>query len=227
VTDPQASIRPLRLAHRGDSRKAPENTLEALAAALEIPGCDGVEFDIRLSRDGVPMLFHDQTTRRVLSRPGRFDRLTAAVLAELGVPELATVLRVLPPTAFLDIELKGIGHGDATAAVLRGGRGDNPPRAVISSFEAATLSAMAEQLPGWPRWLNTHQIGPASIAAAAELGCRVVAVSWQAITPASMEAARAAGLEVAAYTVRRRANCARLARLGVMAACVEGAALDG
>ena len=69
--------RPLRLAHRGDSRVAPENTLEALLAAMRIPGCDGVEFDVRLSRDGVPVLAPRRDararpgTRRARGRPRR------------------------------------------------------------------------------------------------------------------------------------------------------------
>ena len=45
--------------------------------------------------------------------------------------------------------------------------------------------------------------------------------------PGSLARARAAGLEVAAWTVRRRATAERLARLGVVATCVEAAALDG
>jgi glycerophosphoryl diester phosphodiesterase len=52
-------------------------------------------------------------------------------------------------------------------------------------------------------------------------------VLWGAITPASLRAAETAGLEVAAWTVRRRATFDRLSRLGVVAVCVEGAALDG
>jgi glycerophosphoryl diester phosphodiesterase len=49
----------LRLAHRGDWRNAPENSLAAMQAALAIPGCDGLEFDVRASSDGVPILLHD------------------------------------------------------------------------------------------------------------------------------------------------------------------------
>src|SRR6266540_2630058 len=46
----------LRLAHRGDWRRAPENTIPALLAGLKVPGCDGLEFDVRLSAVGVPSL---------------------------------------------------------------------------------------------------------------------------------------------------------------------------
>ena len=68
---------PLRLAHRGDWRRAPENTIPALTAALEIAGCDGLEFDVRASADGVPVLLHDETLERVQGRPDRVDALTA------------------------------------------------------------------------------------------------------------------------------------------------------
>ena len=50
---------------------------------------------------------------------------------------------------------------------------------------------------------------------------------WGAITPATLKAARAAGLEVAAWTVTRPPTVARLESSGVIACCVEGAAFDG
>ena len=62
---------------------------------------------------------------------------------------------------------------------------------------------------------------------ATSLGCRAIAVLWGAITPAKLKAARAAGLEVAAWTVTRPPTVARLEKLGVIACCVEGPAFDG
>jgi glycerophosphoryl diester phosphodiesterase len=221
-----AARHPLRLAHRGDWRTAPENTLEALVAAMRIPACDGVEFDVRLSRDGVPVLLHDVSLARVQRRPERVDQLGAVELEAAGIPRLSSVLDVLPG-AWLDVELKGDSHGEATAAVLRGSRGDAPPDAVISSFEGSTLVAMADRLPGWARWLNAEDLSPPTLSLAVGLGCRGVSVLWGAITPASAGRARDAGLEVAAWTVRRRETFERLGRLGIVACCVEGAALDG
>jgi glycerophosphoryl diester phosphodiesterase len=216
----------LRLAHRGDWRVAPENTLAALEAAMRVPGCDGVEFDVRLSRDGVPVVIHDETLSRVQGVTGRVDRLAASALAGHGLPRLDEVLDALPG-AWMDIELKGDDHGDATAAVLRAARGEAPADAVVSSFEPPTLVAIGDRLPGWGRWLNTEDLAPATLSLAIGLGCRGVSVEWGAITPASMARARAAGLEVAAWTVRRRATWERLGRLGVVGCCVEAAALDG
>ncbi len=206
---------------------APENTLAAMAAAIRVPACDGVEFDVQLSRDGVPVILHDETLARVQHRPERVDALDAAELSAVGVPRLAEALAMLGPDPFLDIELKGDAHGDATAAVLRAARGDAGPRAVLSSFDPPSLAAMADRLPGWTRWLNAEDLAPATLSLALGLGCRGISVLWGAITPASMRGARDAGLDVAAWTVRRRATFDRLERLGVVACCVEAAALDG
>ena len=117
----------LRLAHRGDWRLARENSLEALVFAAGMEGVDGVEFDVRLAKDGVPVLLHDETLERVQGRDAAVGDLTAAELREDGIPTLELVLATLPAEAFLDVELKGPGHGAATADVLRAGRGKAPP----------------------------------------------------------------------------------------------------
>ena len=218
--------RPLRLAHRGDWRRAPENSLAALLDAVAIPTCDGVEFDVQLSSDGVPILLHDDTLARVQGRPERPDELTARALEDLDVPSLADVLAALPRSAFLDVELKG-DPARAAVEVLAAGRGPTLRHAVVSSFEPATLEHVAGLAPGWPRWLNTDDVTPATIALAVELGCRGIAVEWRAIDDGVVARARRAELDVIAWTVRRRATFDRLARLGVAGACVEAAALDG
>ena len=215
-----------RIAHRGDWRQAPENTLPAMLAALRIPACDGLEFDVRLSSDGVPVLLHDETLDRVQGRPGRVDGRTAAELEAVGIPRLDDVLAAIPHDAFLDVELKGR-HDRVVVEVLASGRGPGLQRAVVSSFEADTLERIGGLAPDWPRWLNCEDLEPGTLAIATELGCRAVSVDWRAIDRHSMARARAAGLEVAAWTVRRRPTVARLERLGVIAVCVEGAALDG
>ncbi len=206
---------------------APENTLAAMAAAMRVPACDGVEFDVQLSRDGVPVILHDETLARVQHRPERVDALDPAELAAAGIPTLAEALAMLGQDPFLDIELKGDAHGDATAVLLRAARGDHGSRAVISSFDPPSLAAMADWLPGWTLWLGAMDLAPATLSLAVGLGCRGISGPWGAITPASMRAARHAGLDIAAWTVRRRATFDRLERLGVVACCVEAAALDG
>lgn len=216
----------LRLAHRGDWRVGPENGLRALLAGATAPRSDGVEFDVLLAADGTPVVIHDEDLRRVQGVDAAVAELTAAELAAHDVPALVTVLDALPREAFLDVELK-VRPNAELARVLVGARGEEPERAVVSSFEPRALRALADMAPGWPRWLNVVALSGAVIAAAMDLGCAGISAEWHAVTPAGAGLCRGAGLDLAAWTVRRRPTFDRLARLGLVAVCVEAAALDG
>lgn len=75
---------PLIIAHRGASAVAPENTLAAFQKAIEA-GAEGIEFDVRISKNGVPVVFHDSTLKRMTRREGRTSNFTAEELAGLDV----------------------------------------------------------------------------------------------------------------------------------------------
>lgn len=218
--------RTLRLAHRGDWRRATENSLGAFEAALANPACDGLEFDVRAAADGVPVVCHDETLARVQARLERVDAMRSGALFDLGVPTLEDVLRVVGRRPFLDVELK-VDPGPSVIEVLAAGRGPELHNAVISSFDHAALEAVGRRAPTWPRWLNTRTFDATTVADATALGCRGVSVEWHALDAESVGLARSAGLEVVGWTVRRRATFDRLERLGVVAVCVESAALDG
>ena len=212
------------LAHRGDWRNATENSLAALVAAAAHPGLEGVEFDVRLAADGTPVVIHDADLRRVQGRDGLVETLDAAALAGLGVASLAEVLAALPTATYLDIEVK-VAVGPGFVEICRGGRGDRLDRAAISSFHPEVLARVAQLAPDWPRWLNTLELGPATIEMALGLGCRAVSVEWHALKRRAVDGAHAAGLGVVAWTVSSPAVLARLEGLGVLAACIEGETL--
>ena len=132
---------PLIIAHRGASLIAPENTLAAFALAME-SGADGIELDVRLSRDGVPVVIHDATLRRTGLREEAVARMDAKQLGEVdagswfnrahpkrareeyareGVPTLDQVFRLLRDRdARLYVEMKfgaDEGFADLTQAV--------------------------------------------------------------------------------------------------------------
>lgn len=87
------SSRPLVFAHRGGAALAPENTLAAFANGVAL-GADGVELDVRVSRDGRVVVHHDSTLDRTTTLRGPVKARTADELAHADVPELSTVLRL-------------------------------------------------------------------------------------------------------------------------------------
>ena len=71
-------------AHRGASGYAPENTLEAFALAIT-QGADGIELDVQLTKDGIPVVIHDETIDRVTEKTGFVKEYTLNELKELTV----------------------------------------------------------------------------------------------------------------------------------------------
>lgn len=222
----------LRLAHRGDWRAAPENSLAAIEAALKAPLCDGLEFDVRVSADGVPVLLHDESLARVQKVPAKCVTLTAAELAVHGIPTLGQVLAVADCEFFLDVELKEPVPGAIDALELERGRtgedgGPTLRNAALSAFEPETLHWLAGHRPAWPRWLNAYDLSPRTIDLAKELGCAAISAEWHAIDAAGVARATDVGLDVASWTVREADDYRRLEGLRLTAICVEAAALDG
>ncbi|MEN8149574.1 MAG: glycerophosphodiester phosphodiesterase [Planctomycetota bacterium] len=108
--------RPLILAHRGFHREAPENTIVAFEAALDL-GVDGFETDIRMSRDGEPVLFHDRTTRE--GRPvGHLSRNELSRAAGYPVPTLREALERFPEV-FWDLELKDSAAAESAVRIVQ------------------------------------------------------------------------------------------------------------
>lgn len=108
----------LRIAHRGASGECPENTLAAFGRALEI-GVDMVEFDVHLSKDGVPVVIHDDDVRRTTDGRGLVKDLTLAELRALDagswkdarfagerIPTLEETLALLAGRCEANVELK-------------------------------------------------------------------------------------------------------------------------
>src|ERR1700722_3591629 len=131
---PRPNPRPLLLGHRGARalKSIPENTLASFDEALAA-GCDGFEFDVRLSADGKPVVCHDPQTGTVEIARASAEQLSA-------LPQLQDVLTRYQERAFLDIELKISGLENITAALVQ----KHPPRRgfVASSFLPEVLHSV-------------------------------------------------------------------------------------
>lgn len=149
-------------AHRGlHGPGAPENSLAAARAAMA--GGFGMECDVRLSRDGIPHLFHDARLGRLTRRRGPFRALDAATIAKLRlkgstepVPRLTALLALAGTTMPLLIELKSDRDPGSCAhlcaAVARDLEGHTGPLAVMS-FDPLVVRWFARHRPHLPRGL--------------------------------------------------------------------------
>ena len=202
-----------------------------MAAALRVPGCDGLEFDVRAASDGVPIVLHDPSLLRVHGVDAAPSSLTGAECAQIGISTLGEVLGAVGSDPFLDVELKERVPGAIDLLELERGRtaDDGTPAlraAVVSSFEREVLEWLAAEHPSWPRWLNARDLSSTTIDLATALGCAAISVWWRAIDADRVARARDAGLGFAAWTITEPADYQRVEALGALAVCVEGAALD-
>ncbi len=128
MTSTWTERRPLLLGHRGTRRKAPENTLAAFESALR-HGCDGFEFDVRLTADHRALVCHDPKLAGIEIGRADYAQLSAR---EPSACCLEDVLRDFTARAWLDIELKVAGLEELVVASLR----QHPPQRgyVVSSF---------------------------------------------------------------------------------------------
>ena len=173
-------LRPLLLGHRGARRSAPENTFFAFDKALR-DGCDGFEFDVRLSSDGRGVVCHDPTLHGLEIAHSSFSDLLAARQATSnprssqdtsspGAPQLPCLEDVLAKyaeCAFLDVELKTEGLEEATLQLLA--RFPAKRGAVVSSFLPQVLRRLASLDAGFPARAAEGAVGDSS--AAHPLGC--------------------------------------------------------
>ncbi|MFP5255457.1 MAG: glycerophosphodiester phosphodiesterase [Acidimicrobiia bacterium] len=116
---------PVIIAHRTSPLDAPENSLEGIEASVAA-GCDFVELDIRLTRDGVPVLMHDALLLRTAVRPWPVSWATSAGLRRARVrgtgrpvPTFAEALAALPAGVGFAIDTKAPDAADAVVAELR------------------------------------------------------------------------------------------------------------
>jgi glycerophosphoryl diester phosphodiesterase len=107
------------VAHRGDPYRVRENTLDSLRSALR-RGADAVEIDVRLTRDGVPVLLHDETLKRLWELDRPLHSLSAAEVRGLsggGVPTLAEALAAADGSRLM-LDLPGAPGGAAVRRIV-------------------------------------------------------------------------------------------------------------
>jgi glycerophosphoryl diester phosphodiesterase len=205
------------VAHRGASGYEPENTLRAVRRALEM-GVDAVEVDVRLSRDGVPVVIHDETVDRTTNGRGLVRSMSVEELRRLDagkgerIPLLSEVLEEVKGRCVLFAELKEVDAAEpALKLVEAAGMLDS---VLFISFEQEALAAVKRLAPR--SHVGLIYAKPSDgIVAAKHLGCEFVLPHYRLATEKAVAFAHRMGLLVVAWTVDDAETAAELKRRGV------------
>ncbi|WP_371501997.1 glycerophosphodiester phosphodiesterase [Kitasatospora sp. NBC_00374] len=210
--------RVLAVAHRGDPYRHRENTLPSVVQAFAA-GADAVEVDVRLTRDGVPVLLHDATLERLWGDPRPIDRVTLDQLADLGspglrVPTLAEAVKATAetPAARLLIDLDTPGPVAATVeAVAALGAEDR----VAYCGPATAMLAVRELAPAAELALTWKQPRLPVRALLDDLRPHSINPPFGLVDAGFTAAAHDAGLAVSTWTVDLRRTMVRMLRARV------------
>jgi glycerophosphoryl diester phosphodiesterase len=225
---------PIVVAHRGASAHLPEHTLAAYQLAIE-QGADGVECDVRLSRDGHLVCVHDRTVNRTSTGRGVVSELHLAHLGDLdfgqpGVLTFDTLLELVlaaprPVTLFVEtkhpVRYAGLVEAKLLATLARHGlaapEDKAQSRVLMMSFSARAVRRMHRQAPQLPTVLLLNSIHPlrkdGSLPPWADLtgpGIHLLRTD-----PGYVARARSRGHETYVWTVDDPADIALCRRLGV------------
>ena len=143
---------PMIIAHRGNRKEAPENTFAAFDRAMALP-IDGIEFDVQMTKDGVPVVCHDPTLNRYVRSRRRISSCSFEELAALDwgswfdgrfagepLPTLKQALEKMGPHIRLLVEIK------ADVFEQRTGRAFELARAVANMLDSAYTGGLLREV---------------------------------------------------------------------------------
>jgi len=210
---------PQIIGHRGAAEYAPENTLEGIHAAADM-GVKWVELDVKLTKDQVPIIFHDEELERTTGVSGLVAQTNYADIQELDagswfgesfigakIPTLEEAVDVLIERDMgLNLEVKpcpGRERETAEAALdVLSAIWDDHKRLLISSFQHVSLEAAQEMAEDWHRGLLLEEEWPENWAELVEyLQVSSLNLNGNTATREQVENAIDLDLPVLAYTV--------------------------
>ena len=235
------STRPLVFAHRGGCALGPENTLAAFDLGMAA-GADGLELDVHLSADGIPVVHHDATLERTTSGSGPLASRTGAELARLdagfrfvrdgafpfrdqgvGIPSLGDVLRRYPDASLIvEMKVDSAAMGEAVAREVR--RAGAAERVCVAGYGARSAAAARAALPEMARSACHTEVRLALYRTWARCPARQAAYGGyqvpelngrlRIVSPRFIRYAHEAGLKVQVWTVDDERDMQRLLTWG-------------
>jgi glycerophosphoryl diester phosphodiesterase len=216
----------LNIGHRGAAGETPENTLAAFELALR-QGADGIEFDVHLSSDGVPVVIHDATLDRTSSGSGPVSAMPAAVLkrldagswfnrrfparanhrfAGLKIPTLGEMLKWVQRRnclAFIEIKQAGFRYPGIEEKVLEEiDRARVALRTTVISFDLPTLERVRQLDSRIDLGLDFSR-PLLAVRRATSIGAAALLPHWALATRRSIQRAHRAGFRVVVWDVNQ------------------------
>lgn len=209
----------LIIGHRGAAGLAPENTLEALRAGQQF-GAHMLEFDIRITKDKVPVISHDASLWRTRHRHFNIAHHTYDELQALHIaPHLATLKEVLlefSPTIQLNIELKDEGSELIVLTDIRKHIDESniQQSILLSSFNKNVLTNI-RHYDKTVRLALLQRYNPYAFTQLSNLNLAAVGFNHLYIPKRALETAKKDGLLTYAYTVNTTMTALRLQKKGI------------
>jgi len=214
---PKAAGRPVFVAHRGASDRALENSPAAFALALA-DGADMIEFDVRLTADGTPVVFHDAVTGRTAKENLDVSRTAWTRLGRVRLkngetlPSLEETLSLLRGAVPVNIESKVPGCVAAAARTVR--RTAYPGELVLSSGIREECLAARSLLPAVPCGLVTRRPSASDLAFCLRHGLSSIHPDGRLLTVLRLRNVLASGILLLPYTVDDAEGAFRLIGAG-------------
>jgi glycerophosphoryl diester phosphodiesterase len=204
------------VAHRGDPYRVRENTLDSLRSALA-RGADAVEIDVRLTRDGVPVLLHDDTLKRLWEQDRPLPALSAAEVRGLtsgGVPTLEEALAVCGESRVM-LDLPGAPDVRAARRVVEVVRACGARDRVYYTAGAPAMLAVRAADPAAEIALTRTTLAPPRAALLDAVRPRWLNYRFGLVDRALAERVRRDGCLLSVWTPDTRRSMRRLVDLGV------------
>jgi glycerophosphoryl diester phosphodiesterase len=204
---------PIVVAHRGASRRALENSLEAFSLSLA-DRADMIEFDVRLSADGEAVVIHDARTGRIARENLTVGHCDAARLRKVRlmndepVPLLADVLDLIRGVVPVNIEVKTTGGVHASLRVIDGMRYEG--EVVLSSALREECLVARSARPGVPCGLVTGRPSASDIAFCLRHSLSSIHPDHRRLSVLRIRKVKEAGIPLIPYTVDEEEDFFRL-----------------
>ena len=219
------------IGHRGARGEAPENTVAGFQLAVDA-GVEGIELDVRLSRDGHLIVLHDPKVDRTTWHRGPVKNFTMAELGLLdarrntpgwhiatGVPSLAEVVDMAPPDMSFQFEVKPddqksmhrLAHNLVQFIQERRLSG----RVIVTSSHAAFLRMVGTMDAGIARGYVAQYRYQQPLRRSRALGCQWLIANYRLLNQRLVDKATRHGIKISVWTVNDLDKAKRLRELGV------------